>query len=177
MARLWASRFSKGGFCIGYEIDLQGLNICRLDNNTNEDALNWISILVKHRFSKSDYEANEKTINWLVNNYCKDLSLYDLIVGYRADDSYFAYSRDFVKNELSIEALLKAMIAGKLGLQYVLKSEKAFSKIKMKSYEEVSPSDLYSRFRQQTINEYHIIKDNDQINNTFIRDIMRLDNK
>ena len=73
----------------------------------------------------------------LNNRYSFDITKYDMIVGYRADDSYFQYSRDFVANDLSIEILSKAMKLGKLGKQYVLISENSFKHIALKNYEEV----------------------------------------
>ena len=50
-----------------------------------------------------------------------------MIVGYRADDSYFKFSRAFLSGTISLEQLRKAMDLGNLGEQIVLKSEKAFS--------------------------------------------------
>lgn len=34
---------------------------------------------------------------------------YDVIRGYRADDSYFAYAQDFISNTISLEQLSRAM--------------------------------------------------------------------
>ena len=50
----------------------------------------------------------------------------DIIIGYRADDSYFAFANAFLNNTLSLAQLEKAMYLGKLGEQIVLKSKKAF---------------------------------------------------
>ena len=51
---------------------------------------------------------------------------YDIIVGYRANDSYFSYAGDFVNGTLSLSDLSEAMRLGRLGEQVVLKSKKAF---------------------------------------------------
>lgn len=175
MAELWASKNKNGGYVIKYELDINELNVLYLNNSDKESVLKWISLLIRHRFSNDDYERAKSTIDFLSNKYYVDLSNYDLIVGYRADDSYFSYSRDFVFNDLSLEMLKKAMELGNLGLQYVLKSKKAFDKIKIISYEKVPYSKDYESFRFKTLNEYSIIKESDSINNTFIRDIMRGD--
>ena len=50
----------------------------------------------------------------------------DIIIGYRANDSYFSYAGDFVNGTLSLSDLSEAMRLGKLGEQVVLKSKKAF---------------------------------------------------
>ena len=49
---------------------------------------------------------------------------YDVIIGYRADDSYFSFAKDFINNTISVEQLAEAMRLGELGIQIVLKSER-----------------------------------------------------
>ena len=173
MARLWASKFPNGGFLIEYDVNIKGLKILKLNNNTDEDVLKWITILIAHRFSYSDRKENEDTIRWLSNHYSVDLTDVDVIIGYRADDSYFDYSRDFVMNNLSLELLKEAMELGKLGTQFVLMSKKAFKHIRYVKSEPIAHTDEYQFFRAKTKNEYRVIKKKDDINNTFIRDIMR----
>ena len=173
MAKLWASRFSPNGYLIKYELDEKKLNILYLNTNTNIDVLKWITLLVSHRFSKDAYAQNKATIDWLKNNYYPNIEQYDMVVGYRADDSYFKYSEEFVTDNLSLEKLEEAMKLGKLGLQYVLMSKKAFNSIKYISHKEVKHTDEYEKFRYETLQQYKSIKDSDSINNTFIRDIMR----
>lgn len=171
-AILWASQY-EDGYLIKYSVDLKDLKILYLNTNKEEEILLWLSILVNKRFSKEKYEKYKTTIDWLNQHYYVDLDDYDVIVGYRADDSYFLYSQDFVANELSIEALSKAMKLGQLGLQYCLKSEKAFRKIKTLEYTKIEYSDQYKLFREEIKEEYRLTKKNDDIHNTRILDIMR----
>lgn len=56
-----------------------------------------------------------------------NVNAFDLITGYRADDSYFDYAESFLNNGISVEQLARAMRQGKLGEQIVLKSQFAFS--------------------------------------------------
>ena len=63
---------------------------------------------------------------------------YDVIIGYRADDSYFSFASAFLNNTISLAQLEKAMFLGKLGEQVVLKSEKAFSRL---CFEESVPAE------------------------------------
>ena len=65
----------------------------------------------------------------LLNHFLPDYEPYDLIVGYRADDSYFAFANAFLNNTISLEQLRKAMKLGNLGEQVVLKSERAFAQL------------------------------------------------
>ena len=172
MARLWASRYEEG-YAITYDLDMTGLKVLRLDNNTNEDILKWITLLISHRFDYRTKEMYKERIEFLENSYLLDIDKYDVIIGYRADDSYFAYSRDFLSNVLSIEKLKEAMILGHLGKQIVLKSKKAFSKICYVSSEVVSKSNEYNKFRENVLDKYHRLKTQDSDSNTFIRDIIR----
>ena len=128
---------------------------------------------LNRKISKDEYEANKDTIDWLIEHYPTDMTDVDVIIGYRADDAYFSYSRDFVQNRLSLQALSEAMRLGKLGTQYVLKSVKAFNSISIVNYENVKQTDDYDIFRKSTLKEFHHIKESDSIDNTFIRDIMR----
>ena len=66
---------------------------------------------------------------FLIKNYHIDVGNYDVIKGYRADDSYFRFAEDFLNNTISIQKLEEAMYLGKLGEQIVLKSPRAFERI------------------------------------------------
>ena len=70
---------------------------------------------------------------------------YDAIVGYRADDSYFSFAQDFINGTISFRQLNHAMYLGKLGQQFVLKSEKAFSQIKFCGYEIAAADEWYQK--------------------------------
>lgn len=58
------------------------------------------------------------------DNFLIDITGYDVIIGYRADDSYFSFARAFINNEISLTQLSYAMKLGKLGEQIVLKVQK-----------------------------------------------------
>ena len=66
---------------------------------------------------------------YLIESFSVDYNKYDAIIGYRAGDSYFSFAQDFINGTISYRQLNNAMHLGKLGLQFVLKSEKAFEKI------------------------------------------------
>ena len=140
MAREWASNENRDGFVNKYEIDITDLSILNLSEYT---ILHWLTILVKHRIFRMSTPVMKKGVEWLEKNYSIDLSSYDIITGYRADDSYFSFTRAFLNNEISLEQLSYAMKLGKLGEQIVLKSTKAFEKIKYINYEKVDSSIYY----------------------------------
>ena len=66
---------------------------------------------------------------YLLENFDVDVTGFDIIKGYRADDSYFSFAEDFLNNTISVQKLAKAMKLGKLGIQIVLISGKAFSQL------------------------------------------------
>ncbi len=172
-ALLWASQF-ENGYVMTYEVILDDLRILELNHNTEKDVLTWISLLTINRFSKEERLRYKNELNWLMRKFPTNISQYDLVIGYRADDSYFAYSSGFIKGEVSIETLEKAMLIGKLGLQYVLISMKAFSSIHYLSSEKVSSLYSYRDFRKKALEEYHqLVLKEDLFTNHFIRDIMR----
>ena len=74
-----------------------------------------------------------------------DPSPYDIIIGYRADDSYFSFAQDFVAGTISLRKLSEAMRLGKLGEQIVLKSEKAYTHIRFLDAEAVAAEKWYDK--------------------------------
>ena len=174
LADLWACQYPEGGFTITYSIDIRNLNILQLSDVGEESVLKWITLLVKHRFSYQQIIENKQVIDWLISHFDVTINQYDMIVGYRADDSYFNYSLGFVTGAISLETLTKAMKLGKLGLQYVLISKKSFREIQFVSSYAVLHKDDYKEFREKTLDEYHeLLRQEDIFTNTFIGDLMK----
>lgn len=173
IAELWASKNSSGGYLLKYDLNIKDLKVLSLVGTKKEDILKWITILVRHRFRETELQRYKTTIDLLRKYYDVNIDDYDVIIGYRADDSYFKYSRDFVANDLSLESLADAMKLGRLGTQIVIKSEKAFKNIKLLSYEKIETSDKYLNIQNEASRNYRKLKQDDSINNTFIRDILR----
>ena len=71
----------------------------------------------------------KKGKEYLRDRHHIDLAPFDAIRGYRADDSYFSFARAFLDNRISLRQLERAMRLGELGIQYVLKSRRAFDRI------------------------------------------------
>lgn len=174
MADLWAHQFEIG-FVMTYSVDLSDLSVLRLTEDNDElSALKWITLLVKHRFSYVERLKNKEVIDWLIRHFDTQIDDYDVIIGYRADDSYFNYSIGFVSGEISLETLMGAMKLGKLGLQYALMSKKAFNKVVYEKHYQVVANDDYRDFRTKTLNEYHeLLSREDRFKNTFIGELMK----
>lgn len=100
-----------------------------------------------------------------------------MIIGYRADDSYFSFAQDFVAGVISLQKLSEAMQLGKLGEQIVLKSPQAFEKIQYVKSELVDMQAYYIKKIEReraTRKEYRMSKrQKADLNELFILDIMR----
>lgn len=87
------------------------------------------------------------------NDYDLDFKVdykdYDIIIGYRANDSYFSYAGDFVNGTLSFSDLSEAMRLGKLGEQVVLKSKKAFDALTFVEAVKTSRQEYFAKYKQR----------------------------
>ena len=144
LAKEWASTERSDGFANQYAIDLEGLSILRL-NSEPYHILNWLSILLKNRTFVLSQGLPTEAKAYLLEYFLPDYEHYDLIIGYHADDSYFAFANAFLNNTISLEQLRKAMFLGKLGEQVVLKSEKAFSRLDFVESLPVDSSQYYPK--------------------------------
>ncbi len=174
LAREWACLEGIDGFNNEYEICASNLNILNLCDQ-KYSILHWLTMLVENRKFRVSTPIMKKGIEWLIKNYHLDIDSYDVIVGYRADDSYFSFARDFLTNQITLTQLSYAMKLGKLGIQFVLKSKKAFDNIKFIEYEPVDSSTYYVKRRtrdEKARNDYHrILEENDE-NGVMIRDLI-----
>ena len=94
----------------------------------------------------------------------------------RADDSYFSFARAFISNEISLSQLNYAMRLGKLGEQYVLKSEKAFQQIEFKTAELADNTIYYARRKirdDEARNAFFAELEKEDLNGIYMRDIIR----
>ena len=129
LAKEWASSEEKDGFANQYTLNMNGLTVLNLSDG-KYNILNWLAILLQNRtFSiTADIAIDAKA--YISENFLVQYEQFDIIRGYRADDSYFSFANAFLNNTISLQKLNQAMYLGKLGEQIVLKSKKAFSKVK-----------------------------------------------
>lgn len=144
LAKEWACAKNKNGFINQYNLDLSNMRILYL-NSPEYSVLNWLAILAAYRTYWQKGSIAEEAKKYLADNFLLDISGYDIIIGYRADDSYFSFAQDFVMGAISLQKLSEAMRLGKLGEQVVLKSEKAFEKINFLGYEAVAAVEYYTK--------------------------------
>jgi hypothetical protein len=133
-----------------------------LDLNSEEYCiLEWLVILLKNRRFDIQSDFGEEAISYLIGNFSVDYEEYDIIKGYRADDSYFSFAQDFINNNISLSTLKSAMKLGKLGEQIVLKSKKAFESIQFEESIYVDSSVWFPKKElrdKKARNEYHELR-------------------
>ena len=143
LAKEWAcSNNETNGYANQYEIDLKAYKVLDL-RDEKYSILNWMALLLKFRTFDVNTPISAQAKEYILENFYVDVEEYDVIIGYRADDSYFSFAKDFINNTISVEQLAEAMKLGELGIQIVLKSKKAFDRVKYVSYELAECKEYY----------------------------------
>ena len=89
----------------------------------------WLAELMKHR--NADESRRYRVLSKkFIEKYAIDTEGYDVIKGWRANASYFYIAKAFVRDEIDMDILEELLHLGDLGIQYSLKSEKAFQHLK-----------------------------------------------
>ena len=149
LAKEWAAKRTGHGFVNKYRIRDDRLNILDLTKPPFNDVLYWVALLMHNRELSDDLRNNyPRELKYLEDKYLIDIKKYDIVIGYRADDSYFRFPEAFVRSEITLESLNKIFQAGELGKQCVLISERSFNLIHFLEYKEAferSRGDYYTR--------------------------------
>ena len=176
LAKEWACAVGSDGFANKYELNTEGLSILYL-NSKQFHILNWMSILLENRTFNISEGISSRAKQYILENFLPDYKKYDVIVGYRADDSYFSYASDFVENTLSLEDLSTAMKLGKLGEQVVLMTKKAFDSLTFVEAVPASGEEYFQKYKERDSkarSEYRELK---KVSNpeegTYVMDIIR----
>lgn len=182
LAKEWACPDNDfDGYANQYSLSVDGLKILDLSSESYS-ILNWMAVLLKFRNFSITSPIAMQAKEYLLNNFYIEVDKYDVVIGYRADDSYFSFARDFVSNTISVRQLSKAMELGQLGKQIVLKSKKAFEQIVFIDAELADKTEYYAKrltrddnarkeYKQSNINASNIADD------IFVLDVIRRDLK
>ena len=175
LAKEWSVQPNLDGFANAYEISLKGLNILRL-NSPEYTILNWIAILISNRKFRLKTPLSRSAADYLTSRFTVDVESYDVITGYRADDAYFDFAEAFLMNSISLEQLSAAMRLGKLGEQLVIKSEKAFKRLRFLYASPVSYKTYYVKKRTRTDKankEFNDIQSTSDLDGLYLNVIIR----
>jgi len=177
LAKEWACKNDQDGFANVYELDVSDLKILCLNSN-QYTILNWIAILLKNRVFSLDTPLSRSARDYIIEHFGINVEEYDVIVGYRADDSYFSFADAFVSNSLPLRSLNKALRLGKLGEQVALISEKAFGKLKYIEAVSAESRIYYPKFSSRDMNarltyRNEIAQTENVLDDIFVLDIIR----
>ena len=150
LAHEWACTEGADGWANRYELRMNSLRVLSLKPPVYT-VLNWLAVLVANREVRLHAPVMRRGAEWLLANHGVDLSQWDVVVGWRADDSYFSFVRSFLANTITIAQLERAMRLGKLGEQVVLKSERAFAALRFVSADPVPWETWYTRRRNRDL--------------------------
>ena len=142
MAREWSAAPGRTGILNSYDFDIVGLSILNLNEYS---ILTWLSVLLQNRVFQLNSPLAREAHAYLIKEFGFDYGSYDVITGYRADDSYFYLAQDFMNGTISVAQLRKAMQLGNLGNQIALISKNSYEHIKFAGYEEVDSSIWYPK--------------------------------
>lgn len=177
MAKEWACKENKNGFVNEYNFNTDGLSVLNLLDGKHS-VLNWIALLLKNRIFTLQDEIAIDARNYIIEHFSVNLGDYDVVIGYRADDSYFSYAQSFVGNTLPLRSLNRALKLGKLGAQTVLISERAFTQIEFVDAAPVNKEIYYPKFLSRdttarTTYQKEIKKSRSYRDDIFVMDILR----
>lgn len=178
-AKSWACRENSIGIVNKYLVDnraYKNLKILDLTDKSQYTILNWMAILMHFRkLDVSFKKNNELVLKWLEQYYI-DVDEYDVVIGYRADDSYFRFPIRFISNDLAFEDLESVYLSGNLGIQYAFMSKRAIGLLKFEGFIECDPSFLghhYSIVKMATKEFDELLNRPRDPNKTYILDLMR----
>lgn len=174
LAKEWAVSSLSDGFANRYTLDTEYLNTLNL-NSPNYTILNWIAVLVEHRLFSIKTPIARRAKQYLIEHFGVNVNAFDLITGYRADDSYFDFAEAFLNNAITVEQLSRAMRLGKLGEQIVIKSQFAFSKIKYEGFEVARKDEFYvlRKARDDEANQTYLDIQEEESDGLYVQDIIR----
>lgn len=128
LAKEWAvcRPEEQNGWVHKYELDTGDLKILDFQEL---DILTWLAELMKHR-DAADSKRYHMLAAKFIEKYGIDTSGYDVIKGWRANASYFYIAREFVRDNVDIDILEELLSLGELGIQYCIKTEAAYFKLR-----------------------------------------------
>lgn len=143
LAKEWSVDEDRDGFANHYEIETEGLKILDLES-PNFCILHWLSTLLSNREFELDTALAADARDYILEKFPVDTDKADIVTGWRADDSYFTFVRNFLSGAITLTKLEEAMRLGRLGTQFVLKSRKAFLRMEFKEATVARASDWFA---------------------------------
>jgi len=116
---------SSDGWVHAFDLDGSGLKV--FDFRT-ESVFAWVAELMKHR-DADESAAYRRRAPLFIEKFGVDTGDCDVLVGWRADASYFYIVKAFVRGEVDADCLPDLLRLGDFGIQYVVKSPAAYAQL------------------------------------------------
>ena len=141
LAKEWAvcRPDEQNGWVHKFSLDITDLRVLDFQEH---NILSWLAELMKHR-DAADSKRYRVLSGKFIEKYGIDSEHYDVIKGWRANASYFYIAREFVRDNIDVEILEELLSLGGLGIQYCIKSERAYE-----SLAEIKEELTYVDFRE-----------------------------
>ena len=176
LAKEWSVDKYNDGYANLYDIDMKDLKVLNL-NGEEYCVLQWLAILLKNRQFSADLGMPTIAKEYIIDNFLIDYSEADIMIGYRADDSYFTFAQDFLNGTISYEQLGNALKLGGLGEQIVLKSKKAFERLTYVDYENAPNKEWYPkkelRDRNARKEYFEVLRKNRKLDGLYITTMVK----
>lgn len=139
------------GWVHKYELDTDGLKIFDFQES---NVLAWLAELMKHRDAADSKRYRMLAVKF-IEKFGMDTSEYDVIKGWRANASYFYIAKEFVRDNIDIDILEELLSLGGLGIQYCIKSQKAYANLVEipDSLRSVEYAEFNDKYNQRDISE------------------------
>ena len=127
LAKEWAAcrPDERNGWVHKFSLDITDLKVLDFQEH---NILSWLAELMKHR-DAADSKRYRVLSGKFIEKYGIESESYDVIKGWRANASYFYIAREFVRDNIDVEILEDLLSLGGLGIQYCIKSERAYEKL------------------------------------------------
>ena len=127
LAKEWAvcRPDERNGWVHKFSLDITDLKVLDFQEH---NILSWLAELMKHR-EAADSKRYRVLSRKFIEKYGIESENYDVIKGWRANASYFYIAREFVRDNIDVEILEELLSLGGLGIQYCIKSERAYEKL------------------------------------------------
>ncbi len=148
LAMEWACPVKRDGYVNKYELNTENLKVLDLTEDPY-NLLHWFAVLLKSRKFDLRSDLNSKARVYTLSNFSPAKAGFDVLIGYRADEAYFAVVEEFFNNNISLRQLASVFSEKNAGRQIVLLSENALNSLAFKDYETAdSLKYYYSRVKR-----------------------------
>lgn len=114
---------SQDGWIHVFELDLEGLRV--LDFR-ERNVFAWVAELMRHRDADDSAAYRRRAPLFIEKFGVMDMDDYDVVVGWRANASYFYIVKAFVRGEIDPDCLPGLLKLGGFGIQYVVRSPRGY---------------------------------------------------